>query len=468
MSAPNSLRCLARPSAIIPRSLTSAPWIAAPFSTSAPSLAKAETRKGVMPGGHVRSGKKMQLGKFKKNAVRQGKSPLPGERKAYRKRIQLSNSNALPVPGLEDVRPADMVDENKIGRVMSIPGLVLDQLRDVEAFKPTQYWGMFRTPSTLLRAETVDLARRMQNAADKKDMLRLVISGERLTGKSLLLLQSLTYAFMNDWVVIHIPEAQELTTACTEYAPIPETDPMQYMQNNYCLRLLQGIRKANERVLSRLTCAHSHTDLPQNIPVNSTLLQLTNSAKEPEGAWLVFQALWKELMSQTATRPPVLLALDGLAHIMRVSDYMSPSFEPVHSQDLALVRLFCDALSGKSTLRNGGAIIGATSRGNTPRSPSMELSLTQRLAEQAGEEAPKHPPYAKGFDPRSEEALKSVRVVDLKGISKPEARGLMEYWAASGVFRAACDEKTVTRSWTLGGHGVVGEMERASLQTLRP
>jgi len=204
-----------RPSAAVsfPRSLvTTTPWAAA-FSTtganqrSDPGLGP---RAKVMPGGHIRAGKRMQLGKFKKKTPtgHQGKSPLPGERKAYRKRIQLSNNNALPVAGLEELKPSDMTKSDNVGKVMSIPGPVLDQLRTVEAFKITQYWGMFRTPSTLLRTETAELTSRMKAAADKKEMLRLVISGDRITGKSLLMLQSLTHAFLNDWIVIHIPEGR--------------------------------------------------------------------------------------------------------------------------------------------------------------------------------------------------------------------------------------------------------------------
>jgi len=261
--------------------------------------------------------------------------------------------------------------------------------------------------------------------------------------------------------------AQELTTACTEYAPIPETDPVQYMQNNYCLRLLQNIRKANERVLSRVTTAYSHADLPQNIPANSTLLQLTNSAKEPDGAWNVFQALWKELMYKGSARPPVLFTLDGLQHIMKVSDYRSPAFELIHSQDLALVRIFADALSGATPLPGGGAILAATTYGNAPRSPSMDLALAQRMAAQNGEKGPATDPYCRKYDPRSEAALKTVDVLRLKGLSKAEARSLMEYWALSGLLRTTVDETVVAEKWVLGGHGVVGEMERASLLTMR-
>jgi small subunit ribosomal protein S29 len=240
------------------------------------------------------------------------------------------------------------------------------------------------------------------------------------------------------------------------------------MQNNYCLKLIQALKKANSGVLSRVMTAYSHPELPQNIPINSTLLSLCNAAKEPEGAWLVFQALWKELMYKGAPRPPVLFTLDGLQHIMRISDYRSPDFELIHSQDLALVRLFVDALSGATPLPNGGAILAATQRNNGPRAPSMELALAQREAEQEGKELPVADPYFKGYDARSEATLKSVKVMQVKGLTKVEARGLMEYWASSGILRTTVDEKAVATKWTLAGGGVIGEMERASLLTMRP
>jgi len=144
----------------------------------------------------------------KKVETRQGKSPLPGERKAMRKRILLSNNSALPVPGLADLGAGDMLSEGSVGKMMSLPGQLQDQLRTIEAFKSSQFWPMFRQPSTLIRSETVNLATRMQRAASSKDTLRLVVDGDRITGKSLLLLQTQAHAFLNDWIVIHIPEGE--------------------------------------------------------------------------------------------------------------------------------------------------------------------------------------------------------------------------------------------------------------------
>lgn len=273
--------------------------------------------------------------------------------------------------------------------------------------------------------------------------------------------------------------AQELTTACTEYAPVPGTEPAQYMQPVYVLKLIQAIKRANEKVLAKTYTVSAHPELPQNIPANTPLLALANVAKEPDAAWPVFQALWSELTAQGANRPPILLSLDGLAHVMKVSDYRSPAFELIHAHDLALVRLFADALGGGVQFPAGGAVLAATSRNNAPRAPSMELALAQREAEQAARQTgdgnkdgskagvPQRDPFFRGYDDRVEAVLRSVQVLRLGGIDKLEARALMEYWAASGMLRATVDEKTVSEKWTLAGNGVLGEMERAALLTAR-
>jgi small subunit ribosomal protein S29 len=116
----------------------------------------------------------------------------------------------------------------------------------------------------------------------------------------------------------------------------------------------------------------------------------------------------------------------------------------------------------------------------------MELALAQREAEQRAKaaaavttegaaakaaaavvEAPKKDPFFRGYDERVEAVLRSVEVLRLKGVDKLEARALMEYWAASGMLRATVDEKAVTEKWTLAGSGILGEMERAALLTMR-
>lgn len=270
--------------------------------------------------------------------------------------------------------------------------------------------------------------------------------------------------------------AQELTTACTDYAPIPDTNPQQWMQSVYALKLMQNIRNANRAVLDRVYTTRSYEEFTNPVAEGATLVALIESAREPDQAWPVFSALWHELTlkSDSSPRPPLLFALDGLAFTMRVSDYRSTAFEPIHSHDLAIVRMFTDLLSGKVALPGGGAVIGATCRSNSARNPSMELAVERQLARQRGapeEGLPPRDPFGRLYDARTDEVMEGgspgLRVLDVRAVTKPEARALMEYWAASGMLRAVVNEREVTDKWQTGGNGIIGEMERAGLLSLR-
>lgn len=135
-----------------------------------------------------------------------GKPPAPGERKALRKRIVLSNNNALEVASLQDLSTANALSPDNEGKVRGIPEAAVDMLRAVEAFKPTQGWAMFRRPAVLMRKETMELARLLTEAETAKKTVRRILTGERMSGKSTLVLQGLTMAYLRGWVVINLPE----------------------------------------------------------------------------------------------------------------------------------------------------------------------------------------------------------------------------------------------------------------------
>jgi small subunit ribosomal protein S29 len=143
--------------------------------------------------------------KKKTAPAKSGKPPMPGERKAMRKRIVLSNTNALQVDGLNDLSK-DMELAVHTGKVVGIPGEVVDSLRAVEAFKVSQGWGMFRRPALLIREESVALTEAMKRAEEEKMDMSLVIDGERGTGKSLMLLHAMATAFVRGWIVLNISE----------------------------------------------------------------------------------------------------------------------------------------------------------------------------------------------------------------------------------------------------------------------
>lgn len=201
----------------------SCPFARSFTSTSVQYKSPLNQKKGVA----VTAKKGGNLRLKKKARVRDSRPPEPGERKAIRKRIVISNTNALEVAGLGELNPTTMRRYTEMyGQVMSLPAAVQDQLRTVEAFKVGQGWGFFRTPACLFRQEAVQVAAWMDliqgrrssdldtiassssakvNVKQGGHVRRLVI-GERKAGKSVLLLQAMSHAFLREWIVINIPE----------------------------------------------------------------------------------------------------------------------------------------------------------------------------------------------------------------------------------------------------------------------
>ena len=186
-----------------------------PFSTSARQnrvVATATPKKGqgIQKGPPARGGGGLKL---KKKAVpqRTGKPPAPGERRAMRKRVVLSNTNALEVQGIGELNSETMGDETLDGKIVAFPGKLVDKLRALEAFKPTQGWSWFRKPGTLLRKESFAIAAELAETETSKSTLRRLYVGDRGVGKSMTLLQAMAMALTKDWIVINIPEGTRPT-----------------------------------------------------------------------------------------------------------------------------------------------------------------------------------------------------------------------------------------------------------------
>ena len=189
------------------------------FSTTARSMVAPRTKvappkRGVKTTFTVR--------KKKRSIESKGRPPAPGERKALRKRIVLSNTNALEVAGMVNLTAESLVKEGLQGEVLGIPGAVVDQLRAVEAFKVSQGWGLFRRPGMLFRRETLEYGKLFNELTEKQNKtVRRIIVGERGSGKSMMLLQAMTMAFLKNWVVISLPEGT-LFAAKVQYT---QSDP---------------------------------------------------------------------------------------------------------------------------------------------------------------------------------------------------------------------------------------------------
>ena len=109
---------------------------------------------------------------------------------------------------MRDLSAMTMIDGNMRGKVIGIPGPVVDQLRAIEAFKVSQGWGFYRRPGMLVREETIEYGQLFRSMSEEheKGVVRRVLVGDRASGKSTLLLQAMSMAFVKQWVVVNIPE----------------------------------------------------------------------------------------------------------------------------------------------------------------------------------------------------------------------------------------------------------------------
>jgi small subunit ribosomal protein S29 len=255
--------------------------------------------------------------------------------------------------------------------------------------------------------------------------------------------------------------------------PLSRTEVAQqqmYNQPKLISELLQRMSKSNEKVLKGLTLSFTH-NLEDHKPKDLHRLALLG-AENSKLSWKVWQAVWKELTSPSqGQRPPVLVALDGIDHWMTLSKYRSAEYNPIHAHQLAPIRHFLDVLfnkDGAGQLANGGMILAATTGSNTPSVPTFELLLKQLEAQERGLKIgdsgfPMPEPY-QAVDQRVLDLLagsNELHVQKLKGLEKDvEARGLLEYFAKSGVMREAVSVTSVGEKWSLAGGGVIGEMAR--------
>lgn len=288
--------------------------------------------------------------------------------------------------------------------------------------------------------------------------------------------------------------AQDIVLANTAYAPVPQTSPTLYAQRSYVANLLSSISRANP-ILTKINLSSpdsiSSTQTPIGIPIPPSIslsrLAILGS-QDTDSAPQILQLLLKELA--LPGRPPLLICIDGLAHVMKESAYRTPGFKLIHSHDLAIVRWFMDHFSGATSLPNGGMVLAATSNSNVPKVPTLDVALAELEESQSHPGSPSaktttttttpissiptpyKPPLRNPFatyDPRVLSVFEygkaaGLEVHRLRGLSKEETRALMEYWARSGVLRDRVTDRLVAEKWTLSGGGVIGELERASVR----
>jgi len=208
-------RCLSRSYLSIESSTTSSPSLnaiqRAAFSTSSALAKDPPKKKASAAPSSARTGGTLRLSKNKRE-VPTGRPPAPGERKAARKKLVLSNTNALEVKGLQELNR----ENGKAARIAELEGQVValtdanvSALRTLEAFQHTQGWNLFRRPATVVRKETVEIAKALEDVeagdGEAKKVVKRIVFGKQGSGKTVLQMQAMAMALNKGWVVVHLP-----------------------------------------------------------------------------------------------------------------------------------------------------------------------------------------------------------------------------------------------------------------------
>lgn len=193
-------------------------------SASQQNVVKKKTNTAVSRAPKLRESRSARIVRKRKDRP---KPPPVGQRAMERRRIILSNTNALELEDMEKLTPTNMADESKAGNVLALDGPVLDQLREAKAFKTTQNWNLFRNPSTLQRHESVQIGADINAVNESGKTCHRLVTGNKASGKSVHLLQAMSMAYLNKWIVINVPDGKDfLTSSFATMLTIPQARNM--------------------------------------------------------------------------------------------------------------------------------------------------------------------------------------------------------------------------------------------------
>lgn len=261
------------------------------------------------------------------------------------------------------------------------------------------------------------------------------------------------------------------------YVPLPmkEDDKVQmYSQPQLARDILTRLAYSNADVLSKLKPIHNHGKLIPARKQVKTLRDLVLLGAEDVGlAPQVWAAFWKEMTvpasgEKETSRPPMMIAIDGINFWMGNTQYRTPDYKLIHAHQFTLVKHFLDLLFSKNekALPNGGMVMACTTKSNHPTTPAFDFLVRQIRARNSGMAMtdpafPLNEPYMKLPDQHVSNLMQSIehtRLTELKGLSRGESKGLLDYFARSGIFRERVTDSQVAEKWTMSGGGIIGEL----------
>ncbi|KAG0377283.1 37S ribosomal protein S23 mitochondrial [Mortierella sp. AD032] len=327
---------------------------------------------------------------------------------------------SVPVK-VEEFLPSTATKEH-IGQVLGFPTTVVPAL--AQTAYPTllsEQFELVKPAALVVRESTVSFLEKVDQAMKTpSSQSRIVLTGEAGSGKSALLLQTVSHCLSAGWIVIYVPKASTWMNSSFAYNKVANSTS--FVQPLLTSNLVGQIQNVNRAVLDKINTTEEALVGRHEIKKGTSLSALLEfGVKDQFASQDVMEVFMKEISNQKDI--PTLVAVDEVNSFFRPTQYLSQDNKELDPEHLMLPKLFLNYISGKSTFKHG-AVVGATSDTLLANKSEVldvalgvkEVSPYKRLSETIL-------PWTQG--------LTSVKV---PSYTREEAKGVFDYYNKANIF----------------------------------
>ncbi|KAG9069405.1 37S ribosomal protein S23 mitochondrial [Linnemannia hyalina] len=333
---------------------------------------------------------------------------------------------SVPVK-VEEFLPSTATKEH-VGQVLGFPSTVIPAL--AQTAYPTllnEQFELIKPAALVVRESTVSFLEKVDKAMKTpSSQSRIVLTGEAGSGKSALLLQTVSHCLSAGWIVIYVPKATTWMNSSFAYNKVANTTS--FVQPLLASNLVGQIQNVNKSVLDKITTSETAMVGRHEVEKGTKLSALLEvGVKDQFAAQDVMEVFMKEIGAQNGI--PTLVAVDEVNSFFRPTQYLSQDGKELDPEHLKLSKLFLNYISGKSTFKHG-AVVAATS--NTLLANKSEvLDVTLGVKEVS--------PY-KRLSQTILPWTQGLTSVEVPNYTREEAKGVFDYYKKANIFFDAASE----------------------------
>ncbi|KAH9815359.1 mitochondrial ribosomal death-associated protein 3-domain-containing protein [Melampsora americana] len=241
-------------------------------------------------------------------------------------------------------------------------------------------WKPTPTPTTTMRKASVEMISKLNKSISHKegDPSVLTLTGKPGSGKSTVMLQAVSYAVQQNWIVLYIPDVKSLVNGQYAYEYCPKDQI--YHQNSLSVSILNMLSSSNLGGINldqeyQLFGMKDEKSIEASEPL-TTGLPITNliqmGINQPHFAPMILEIVFDLLSHQTLR--PVLFALDGVQNLFRPTCYKDGNFQEIDSFVLNVPRALVRFARGSRKFKKGLTLISASSLDTTSKSLAWDLT----------------------------------------------------------------------------------------------